>query len=119
RVRTLTNAFFGVLILTLGICGLTLSKGQAPLVVVLVGIVAMWVAAMVVALAVCRAAAAGDRAAVDGERLEARRAGPVLLVVSPTGQGQPRRQQITPTREPARPCASTTRCATARPPARY
>ena len=75
RVRTLSNAFFCSLILTLGHSGLGLvvSQKHAPAVVALLGIVAVWVTAAVIALALCRAAAAGDLAMIDGEQAAARR----------------------------------------------
>jgi zinc-ribbon domain len=70
-------AVAAALVLTLGNSGPTLSQKPAAAVVALLGIVAVWAAAMVIALALCGMAAAGDRAIVDGAT-EAFRAGPEL-----------------------------------------
>jgi hypothetical protein len=61
-------AVAGGLALTLGSFGSTLSRELAWLAVVLLGILAVSGAAMVIALALCRTAAAGDRAVVDDEQ---------------------------------------------------
>ncbi len=81
RVRTLSSGFFCSSILTLGISGLTLSQGHAPALVAALGIVAVGAVPTVIALALCRAAAAGDRAVIDGEQRAAVRVGPELRIV--------------------------------------
>jgi len=119
RVRTLSRGFFCSSILILGISGLTLSQGHAPALVAVLGVVAVCSVPTVIALALCRAAAAGDRAVVDGVQRAAVRVGPELGMAPRVGQGQRNRQGITPARESAKRSASTTRRATARPPARF
>jgi len=61
--------------------GLTLSQGHAPALVAALGIVAVGAVPTVIALALCRAAAAGDRPVVDGEQGSAVRVGPELRIV--------------------------------------
>jgi hypothetical protein len=110
-------AVAAALALALGNSGPTLSQKPAAAVVALLGIVAVWAAAMVVALALCGMAAAGDRAIVDGERTEALRAGPELPMPFANlewTKGQRKRHGTTGAREPATPSASTTPRATAR-----
>lgn len=108
-------AVAGALALTLGNSGPTLSQKPVGAVVALLGIVAMWAAAMVIALALCGTAAAGDRAMVDGERAEALKAGSQLQMrlANLEWAGQ-RKRRITDAREPATSSAS----ATTRPAAR-
>ncbi len=113
-------AVAAALVLTLGNSVPTLSPKPAAAVVALLGIVAVWAAAMVVALALCGMAAAGDRAIVDGERTEALKAGPELPMPFANlewTKGQRKRHGTTGAREPATPSASTTPRATARQPA--
>jgi hypothetical protein len=97
-------------LVALGNSGPTLSQKPAAAVVALLGIVAVWAAAMVVALALCGMAAAGDRAIVDGERTEALRAGPELPMPFANlewTKGQRKRHGTTGAREPATPSASS------------
>ncbi len=122
RVRTLSSAFFCSLTILAILAtpalaransGPTLSQKHTLAVVALLGIVALWAAAMVIGLTFCRAAAAGDRM-VDGERTAGLRAEPEL----PTpplewANGQRQRQGITGAREPATPSACITPRATA------
>jgi hypothetical protein len=67
-------AVAAALVLTLGNSGPTFSRWPAPALIALLGIVTMWAAAMVLALALCRTAAAGDRAMLDCARTTAPRA---------------------------------------------
>jgi hypothetical protein len=113
-------AVAAALVFTLGNSGPTLSQKSAAAVVALLGIVAVWAAAMVIALALCGTAAAGDRAVVDGERTEAPKAGrelPGPFANFEWPKGQRKRPGTTGAREPATPSASTTPRATAREPA--
>jgi hypothetical protein len=112
-------AVAGALVLTLGNSGPTFSQKPAAAVVALLAIVAVWAAAMVVALALCGMAAAGDRAIVDG-LTEALKAGPGLPMPFANLEwtnGQRKRRGTTGAREPATPSASTTPRASARQPA--
>ncbi len=61
-------AVAAAVLLTLANPGPTVSQKPAAAVVALLGIVAEWAAAMVIAVALCGTAAAGDRGIVDGER---------------------------------------------------
>jgi hypothetical protein len=101
RVRTLSSAFFCSLTILAILAtpalaransGPTLSQKHTLAVVALLGIVALWAAAMVIGLTFCRAAAAGDRM-VDGERTAGLRAEPELPTPrwsGPTGNASAR-----------------------------
>jgi hypothetical protein len=124
RWRTLTSALFCSLTilaipatpaLARATSGPTLSQKHALADVAVLVIGAVWAAAMVIALALFRAAAVGDRM-VDGERTAALRAEPELPIPFANlewAEGQRKRHGITDAREPATPSASTTPRATA------
>jgi len=107
-------------VLTLGNSARTLLQTHTTTVVAFLGIVAVWAGAVVIALALCRAAAASDRHVIDAERTAAIRTDPELprpLANLEWTKGQRRRRGITGAREPAAPSASTTPRATAPKPA--
>ena len=84
---------------------------------VLLVAISVWVAALVIALALCRPAAAGDRALLDAEMLAVRKAHPELpmsLANLERATGQRKRQEIATARGPATPSGSTARRARAR-----
>jgi hypothetical protein len=117
----LLMAFAGALVLTLGNSGSSLSQKPGAPVLALLGIVAVWAAAMVIALALCGMAAAGDRTIVDGatEALRARPELPMPFANLEWPTGQRRRYGTSGAREPAAPAsASGTPRASARAPAR-
>jgi hypothetical protein len=119
RWRTLTSAFFCSLAilaipatpaLARATSGPTLLQKHTWAVVALLGIVALWAAAIVIALAFCRAAAAGDRM-IDGVRTTAVRAERELPIPSAnleSDEGQRTRHGISRARAPATPSAPTT-----------
>jgi hypothetical protein len=87
---------------------------HAWVVIALLGIVGLWAAAIVIALAFCRAAAAGDHM-VEGERtagLRTERELPMPLANLEWDKGQRKRHGITGAREPATPSAPATPPAT-------
>ena len=72
---------------------------------------AVWVAAFVLALALCRPAAAGDRAMLDAELIAARKAHselPMSLGTAGRAKGQRKRREIAAARGPDAPGASST-----------
>ena len=79
--------------------------------------VSVWVAAFVLALALCRPAAAGDRVMLDAELIAARKAHPELpmsLGKAARTNGQRKRREIAAARGPDAPGASSTPRARAR-----
>ena len=111
-------AVSAALVVTLSNSAPTLSQKPAATAVAVLGIVAVWAAAMVVALALCGMAAAGDRAIVDGatEALGARPELPMPFA-NLEWPKQRKRYGTTGAREPGAPSPSSTPRATARQPA--
>jgi hypothetical protein len=84
----------------------------------LLGIAAVWAAAMVVVLALCRTAAAGDRVVVDREspataRVESET--PIPFARSEPAKRKRKRARTTGARKPIAPSASTTRASAPQP----
>jgi hypothetical protein len=87
--------------------------------IALLGLLAVWAATMVLALALCRTAAAGDRGMLDAQRAAALGADPeprMPFANLEWAKGQRKRYRTTAAREPAAPSASGAPPASARQP---